>query len=1151
MTTEQLRVMLLGGLSITLNDSSIEDFKSKKSPALLSYLIITGRPHARERLGALLWGESAEGRARANLRTVLWDLRQHLPDFISADRQTVSFDAEAPHWVDVEAFSAAVERVVGPQREGDSSETPLEGEQVEALESALSLYRGDFLAGFHISSAPDFESWVLRKREWARQLAIQGLHRLVVHYTGQRAYLSGIDAATRLLEIAPWQEETHRQLMRLLALNGQRGAALAQYESCCEMLNEELGVEPTMETRLLYNRIKSGKVLEVPDDATPPAQRVRVAGSPASRAYDGAFVGRDSEMTRLKQLLSSPDSGLTALVGARGVGKTRLAQEVAGQMADQMTDHLAEKGADTVGEGAWFIQLEGEDDPSQWCTPEALETSEAGEEGPEGPTWPGAILAIARALGLALTGGGPLEAQLADYLCHREVLLILDGPSGAGHAVAALTPLLHDVSPSRLLVVSEEDLDEVSAEMVRLEGLRLPSDEEEEAFLEADPGDLPGDGALALFLERARRADADLELDPYTMRRATQICRLTGGLPLAIELVAATVGSVSLDEAARRLDRCAGGGGEGTRSEPSGQRGLNAAATYAWDLLNTRRQAALAKLAVFEAAFDEDAAREIAGVGPGQLGSLVERAWLTRLGAGRYRIHRALRAFAGSKLKQLAWTGELRASSADGAGIRERHTAYYLGLVAKREGMLLGAGAKDASDEIERNWRNVRVAWRRAVADLQLDLLRESLRGVTDFLLLKGWLWEGEMLLDATLKAVSREAYASVRGLLPARLLMHRARLLNAQGRWGLVEGVAQGAVAWLPGGSDLSLAGRTLRAGALVEWGKALYLQGQLGAAKERLKQALSLVGDDRSPEIKARAFHHLGVMGLQRESYDEAEAYLTKALALYEALDHHPGRRAVRSDLGLLALRWRQYDRAETHLREALSMAQTMGDRRAESEAYTDLGRLASAQGDYERATIHCRKARRIARDLGDRSSEGKALTELGLLLLHQGDVQLAWKRSMLALEIAHALGDIASEARAWLVAGHVFSELDMLGQAAHAYSTALELQRKLGQSDLAAESLACLARVSLAQGDRSRARSLVEEVLERLDGCALPGANEPLRVYLTCYQVLTAVEDARAGEILGTLMQLYGEVDGGRLLPQAASDGLPVIGEDLRGA
>lgn len=1118
--TDRLRVTLLGGLSIALGTSPLTDFTSKKSPALFSYLITTGRPHSREALSALLWGDSSEGRARASLRTVLWDLRQHLADFVVADRQTVAFNGGLPHSFDVTHFREGLGDVVGSRQARTDRGSALTDEEASALEAALSHYRGEFLAGFYISEAPTFESWVLRKREWARQLAIQGWYRLVAHQTAKKAYLDGIDAAAQLLEIAPWQEETHRQLMRLLALNGQRSAALTQYETCRRLLEDELGVEPTMETRLLYNRIKSGRTVETASDvaaSSGPAVRDTSDRAPLPGG-EARFVGREGEMTRLKRRLSSADSRMTALIGSGGVGKTRLAQELAGQMEEPF-EH-----------GVRFIPLG--DGAAQAA---AVEEWEAGESASSE-----LFLALARALGMRPSSRAPLDVQLTDYLSQKEMLLILDDFDPRRWDAAVLETLLRYASLVRLLVISEEAWGAASEDTLRLEGLPLPSGRIGSSAGGVAPRDLPGDGALTLFLEWAQRADPDLEVDDYTAGRAARLCRLTGGLPLAVELVAATLEEVSLDAAAGRLERRAKRVRPARREGDDGKGAMRVASAYAWETLGSDRRAALGRLAFFEGAFDEEAAQTVAGVGPETLLALVRRGWLRPRGNGRYRIHASLRAFVQAKVKELAWRAEAREEPVDSARMRARYNGHYLGLLKERAAALLSDRARTASRRIGLEWSNVRVAWRQAAVDGELRLLEEGLDGLTRFLLLNGWLVEGEQLLRGTCELLERRRQTRGSERLVVRLLAHRARLLNRQGRWEAAEEAARAAVDRTSADGARARSWRPARAAALVEWARSLYRRGAVGTATERLKEALSLVGDDRPTEVGARAFRHLGLIGVRSGAYGEAAGYLGRALRLYEALDHWPGRGDVENDLGSLSTRERRYTTAREQIRAALDVAQAIGDRSRESAAYTSLSRLARARGDHDRAAVFSGQALASARELGDRCNESAALTELSLLLLSQGEMEEAWKQSLLAVEIARAFGDGDLQARAWLVSGHVFSELGILDEARRACRSAMALEQRLGPSHLTVDSLACLARVSLAEGDLHRARDLVEAVLGAAASYEQPGVEAALRVHLTCYQVLTAVDDPRAEEVLQTVVDLYREMDGARSVFDALGAG-----------
>lgn len=330
----ELQLKLLGNVEVRLDEAVVAGFHSNKVQALLFYLAVTGRPHLRPTLTGLLWGDLPEASARNNLRKALTQLRQLVGSHLSITRQTVAFNRESSYWLDVERF----ERQVG----SSSAET-----DIAVLREAVELYRGDFLEGFYVRQAPAFEEWVLARQARLRELALQALHRLVTFYAGQGKFglLKGIDYSTRLLTLDPWREEAHRQLMLLLAHSGQRSAALAQYETCRQVLAQELGVEPGAETITLYEKIRAGEVRvasqEVlphhPGIVTPLSSKLSVS-SPVG--FPSRLVGRAAEMKTLGDVWqqASQGSGQMVLVeGEPGIGKTRLVEEMLTQVFGSAT----------------------------------------------------------------------------------------------------------------------------------------------------------------------------------------------------------------------------------------------------------------------------------------------------------------------------------------------------------------------------------------------------------------------------------------------------------------------------------------------------------------------------------------------------------------------------------------------------------------------------------------------------------------------------------------------------------------------------------------------------------------------------------------------------------------------------------------------
>ncbi len=248
-----LRIRLFGTMQVAHDDRPRTNRAIHAVQALLAYLVLQRkRVHAREVLAGLFWGEHTETRARSCLSTALWRLRQFLePEgvtrgtyLLATSAGEVGFNCDSDHWLDVAEFEHGMEKLFHAAPEQPVPDWP-------GTESALAHYRGDLLEGF-------YEDWALREREHLRILYLDGLGRLLGHYSETGALDSALACGRRILEVDPLREEIHREVIRLHLRNGHRALALRQYEVCRDLLAEELGVEPLEETRALYDTIASG-----------------------------------------------------------------------------------------------------------------------------------------------------------------------------------------------------------------------------------------------------------------------------------------------------------------------------------------------------------------------------------------------------------------------------------------------------------------------------------------------------------------------------------------------------------------------------------------------------------------------------------------------------------------------------------------------------------------------------------------------------------------------------------------------------------------------------------------------------------------------------------------------------------------------------
>ena len=360
--TQFLRLNLLGTPQILIGDQLVTGFATTKAQALLFYLAASAKAeaaqpvhHSRDAVATLLWGEMTDKKAKQNLRTVLSDLRRTVGEHLLIDRQLIAFDHTSPYWLDV----AALRR--------DLSLTP-SSENLSVRQTAVSLYRGEFLSGFNVSNAPEFESWMLDQRQKLHILMVQALFTLVSDHIEREDFAAGLVANLQLLALEPWSEPVHRQQMLLLAHQGERSAALAQFEACQQILAQEFGVAPLPETIALYEQIRAGVAQgqrEADKEQTPLPDRDRPRTSEATKLPSGPveapivlvnerelpqrvkLFGREKALSSLQKWVCQDACRLAGILGMGGQGKSTLAAAFVRSLAKP--DNSAALGNEAAG----------------------------------------------------------------------------------------------------------------------------------------------------------------------------------------------------------------------------------------------------------------------------------------------------------------------------------------------------------------------------------------------------------------------------------------------------------------------------------------------------------------------------------------------------------------------------------------------------------------------------------------------------------------------------------------------------------------------------------------------------------------------------------------------------------------------------------
>lgn len=361
---------------------------------------------------------------------------------------------------------------------------------------------------------------------------------------------------------------------------------------------------------------------------------------------------------------------------------------------------------------------------------------------------------------------------------------------------------------------------------------------------------------------------------------------------------------------------------------------------------------------------------------------------------------------------------------------------------------------------------------------------------------------------------------------------------------------------------AQISQAG-SLEAAGYWRWGVVLLQQGRHEMVRTQLERALTLARDQGLRQVEAGSLGSLGQLNGDRGNWGEAQSYLEQALRIYRQIGDRPGESKSLNGLAIISAQQGNWDGAKFHFEQALHIQRQIGERRGEGIVLNNLGNIARYQndpvnamdyykkclgihrevddrrgecmalcnlgavslnvGDYAEAKTYLEKSLSVSREIGQRYAEGQGLTYLGILCHHLGNDQLACEYSQQALSVAQEIGDRHTQGIAWTNLGHIQMGLGQMAEAAEAYQQALTLRRELRQHNVAMEALAGLAHVSLNRNDLSRAQASIEEILTHLETHTLIGAEEPFRVYLTCYSVLKADQDPRAQDVLNTTYRL----------------------------
>jgi predicted ATPase/class 3 adenylate cyclase/Tfp pilus assembly protein PilF len=654
-----------------------------------------------------------------------------------------------------------------------------------------------------------------------------------------------------------------------------------------------------------------------------------------------SFIGREREMQEVKELLKH--TRLLTLTGSGGCGKTRLALQVAADLLEDYPD------------GVWFVDLSTLTDP-------ALVPS-----------------TVAATLGIHEEPGRPALATLAEALKSRTLLLILDNCEHVVGACAQLAEALLRTCPNvRIVATSREALGIAGEVAWRVPSLSLP--QPHEVAQSQSLARVVQYEAVRLFIERAKAAAPDFTVSPQNIGAIVQICRRLDGIPLAIELAAARVKVLSVEQIAVRLDdrfRLLTGG---SRTALPRQQTLRAMMDWSYELLNEHERTLFRRLAAFAGGVTLEAAEAVCAdeqIPSHQildlLTNLVSKSLVIfeeRDEEARYRLLETVRQYARDKLLE---TGEA-------ARVRDRHRDWFVAFVERAESALQGPDQALWLKRLETEHDNIRAALEWSSNDPEIGL---RLAGALWFFwYLRGYVSEGrewlkqflaktahaptplraKALYGASMLARAQDDYAQATALLEESLALYRALrdkrgVASVLGNLGVIA-FARGDYARATKLHEESLehfrelGDRIGMASALSELGNVAMYQGDLARAERLLEESLALSRAAQDDQGIALALRRLGATLLQKGERALAKALLQESLELYRELGAVSGLASVLNSLGMVALSEGDAQRASALLRESLVKYRDVGDRWHIALCLDRLARVAAAQGEWARA-------------------------------------------------------------------------------------------------------------------------------------------------------------------------------------------------------
>ena len=988
-----LRLTFLGSFSALLDGVQITTFRSAKTQALLAYLAMqSGRAHQRDSLVDLLWAEQPPEQARSSFRLSLFRLREVIgnkaatPPFIDATRQTVEWNPNGDYDLDVDTFLGATNDAL--------NETDL-ALATSHLQTALDCYQGDFLAGFSIADAPEFDDWVSITREGLHQRMVTAIAHVAERAEAAQQFASVAYLCRRQIALSPWDETAHQRLMRALALQGQRIEALAQFDRCTETLERELGVGLDEETVALAEQIRAGEFDKLAlsgvegmsgrqDDKmrSSSGHLVTLSRDPFAILNrldplpDQTLFGVDKALVTVESAIDAPErSWLISIDGIGGLGKTTLANAAVKRMVEKFRT-----GADD--EPLHFLDI-------GWVS--AKQEEYLPERGVQETGKPALDAEMLMDLLLAQLSDGPYptgsshEKRLAltQLLQEKPSLIVVDNLETAVDYQAILPLLRHLANPSKFLITSRMSL---SAQ----------GDVYCHSLSELDAVD-----ALA-FLRHEAESRGMAALAAASDDQLEAIYETVGGNPLALKLVLGQIQFLPLDQVLESL--------RSATTERTGQL-YNYIYWQAWQMLDEESRHLLLSMPVAPNATFAQLGNASGLEASAHQSALMQLRALSLVEVGgdltepRYRLHRLTETFLMHEV--VKWQG------AGGQGAR----LQVAGLQSED-----WQGADEAQFFIQRVLQMVEQ-WEadEAVQDLEIDVLDQE--------------------YEAILKAISFGLELSQAWPVVKKLIIALPSYMERRGHWAAWHAMLERAIGVAQREEDLD---GEITLTALVA--RLCQRESKPKDVVRHYARVIRLARRSGNQFEEARACSNLGYAYIDGGHWWRSEMLSCHALGLFEELGSEHGRAHTHNHLGLLYTRRSKWASAEQHLKNACTLWESKSDIHSSLLGYMNLGVLYVEMEHTESAIEYLQNAYLAAQSTGELSQIPRIWNTMAIAYRDSTDWTKAEEYAKQAEKLFGEYSDHQGLAHVWHNLGLIFSSSGNKALALQYFESSLELHRSL---------------------------------------------------------------------------------------------------------